>query len=43
MGPGEDEESSTWSGKALVRLADLVGSGGADMVWYGLVRFVTFC
>jgi len=29
--------SCTWSGKAPVRLADLVGSGGAEMVWYGLV------
>jgi hypothetical protein len=41
-GPDEDHKSSTWSNKALTRLADLAGSDGADMDWYGLIWYRDF-
>lgn len=42
-GTDEDHKSTTCLNKTLTRLADLVGSGQADMDWYGLIWFVTFC
>jgi hypothetical protein len=40
---GEVDKSSTLYSQRMVRITDLVGPGGTEIVWYGTVRIGSFC
>jgi hypothetical protein len=37
------DKSSTLASHLMNRMVDLVGPDGAEMVWYGVIRFESFC